>query len=158
METNAFLQRLQEHYQRTNVPCRWAEPTEEAPYSSLLIRLSEIGARNIALDLELCFLPGFEEFAKEGVYILQSFAVVQQGIPADFRDTLLREIANLNMQLPVGAFGLFSETDALCFKHNTLLHRDWLSEPQSVMHIDRQNALLLHQFHVTIDRLQELQQ
>lgn len=150
---DSFLLQCYRYYETVGLTVRLAEPVEESPYYSLIVRFDDIGERGSIVDLELCFIPGLELFAREGVYILQSFAVLADRVPADKAAELLRATAFVNMLLPLGAFGLSEESGTLYFKHNTMLHRDWLTEATAVNGIDRQNGLLLHQLHQYAERL-----
>jgi hypothetical protein len=153
---DSFLRRFQQYYDQRDIVNHWAEPTEESPYPSLILRFEEIGERNVLIDLELCFVPGLDAFSQEGIYILQSFAVLHDNVPASAFADLLAETASVNITLSLGAFGLFSDTGTLYFKHNTLLSREVLDSPHALQHLDRQNALILHQFHLFADRLLDI--
>ncbi|SFM12755.1 hypothetical protein SAMN03159341_11766 [Paenibacillus sp. 1_12] len=151
--TDSFLRQFQQYYLKLDILNQWAEPTKESPYPSLIVRFDEIGERPSLIDLELCFLPGMESFTQEGIAILQTFAVLRSNVPPSTYTKLLAETAKINIQLPLGGFGLFTDTRVLYFKHNTLLHRDWLGSPQALEHLDRQNALVLHQLYLFTDLL-----
>ncbi|MFD0679331.1 MULTISPECIES: hypothetical protein [unclassified Paenibacillus] len=154
--TNSFLRQFQQYYSQRDIVNHWAEPTEESPYPSLILRFDEIGEQNALIDLELCFLPGLESFSQEGIYILQSFAVIKNNVSPRAYAKLLEEIAKINIQLPLGGFGLFTDTGVLYFKHNTIQNLDWLSSPIALEHFDRQNALIVHQFYQFTDALLDL--
>ncbi|MCR8630402.1 hypothetical protein [Paenibacillus radicis (ex Xue et al. 2023)] len=154
--TNSFLREFQQYYSQRDIVNHWAEPTEESPYPSLILRFDEIGEQNSLIDLELCFLPGLESFSQEGIYILQSFAVIKNNVSPRVYAKLLEEIAKINIQLPLGGFGLFTDTGDLYFKHNTIQNLDWLSSPIALEHFDRQNALVVHQFYQFTDALLDL--
>ncbi|WP_240414705.1 hypothetical protein [Paenibacillus periandrae] len=151
--TDSFLRQFQQYYMKLDVHNHWAEPTNESPYPSLILRFDEIGERFTIIDLELCFLPRMESFTEEGVAILQTFAVLRNNVPPSTYTKLLAETAKINIQLPLGGFGLFTDTGVLYFKHNTILQRDWLSSSQAIEHLDRQNALVLHQLYLFTDQL-----
>lgn len=153
MLPESFLQEVCRYYETIGLRVRLAEPAEESPYYSLIVRFNDIGERGLIVDLELCFVPGLEAFAQEGVYILQSFAVLAEHVPADNAAELLRATSYINMLLPLGAFGLYEESGTLYFKINSMLHRDWLTEATAVNKIDRQNGLLLHQLYQYAERL-----
>ncbi|TMV48648.1 hypothetical protein FE783_16470 [Paenibacillus mesophilus] len=153
---DSFLLQCCRYYETAGLTVRLAEPVEESPYYSLIVRFDDIGERGSIVDLELCFIPGLEPFAREGVYILQSFAVLVDRVPADKAPELLRATACVNMLLPLGAFGLYEGSGTLYLKHNTMVHRDWLTEETAVISIDRQNGLLLHQLHQYAERLIEV--
>ena len=150
---DAILLRLKQRYDEQQIPNRWIPPDEETPYSSLIIRFDSIGEEDHMIDLELCFLPGLEEFDRVDVAILQSFAVISDDVPSGARSAVLEEAAQINPNLVVGSFGIMQETGALYFKHNALFHLDWLAGEDGPLQIDRQNALILHQFHLFTDRL-----
>ncbi|GAA3413422.1 hypothetical protein ACFFNY_01935 [Paenibacillus hodogayensis] len=153
---DSFLQECCRYYETAGLTVRLAEPAEESPFYSLLVRFDDIGERGMIVDMELCFVPGLEPFAQEGVYILQSFAVLADGVPADKAAELHCATAQVNMLLPLGAFGLYESSETLYFKHNTMLHRDWLTDGTGVNKIDTQNGLLLHQLHQYAERLLEV--
>lgn len=155
---DSFLLQCYRYYETIGLTVRWAEPAEQSPYYSLLIRFDEIGERGLILDLELCFVPGMELFAREGVYILQSFVALAEGVSADRAVELLRATSSINMLLPLGAFGWYEDSGTLYFKHNTMLHCDWLTELSSVNGIDRQNGMLLHQLHQYAEPLVDIAQ
>ena len=152
----SFLHQFQQYYNELGILNHWAEPTKDSPYSSLILRFDEIGERNLLIDLELCFLPEMDSLMQEGVYILQSFAVLKDDVPPSAYAKLLAETARINIQLPLGAFGLFTDTGVLYFKHNTIQHREWLSNQLALQHFDRQNALVVHQFYLYTDLLLNL--
>jgi hypothetical protein len=154
--TNSFLRQFQLYYNERDVVNHWAEATADSPYPSLILRFDEVGEGNSLIDLELCFLPGLESFSQEGLYILQSFAVIKNNVPPQAYSRLLTEIAKINIQLPLGGFGLFTDTGVLYFKHNTIQNREWLGSPAALEHFDRQNALIVHQFYQFTDILLEL--
>jgi len=151
-----FLRQFQQYYTERDIRNDWAEPAEESPYASFILRFDEIGERSAVMDLELCFLPGLEALSQEGAYILQSFAVMTANVSPAAYEGLLTEIARINIQLPVGAFGLFTDTGVLYFKHNTMLHSEWLRSQVALEHVDRQNALIVHQLYLFSDRLLDL--
>jgi hypothetical protein len=144
---DSFLLQCYRYYESLGIAVRWAEPTEESPFYSMIVRFDDIGERGTTVDLELCFIPGMELLAQEGVYILQSFAALAERVPSDKAAELLHAAAYINMQLPLGAFGLYADSGTLYFKHNTMLHRAWLTEETSVNGVDRQNGLVLHQLY-----------
>ncbi|MFD0672777.1 hypothetical protein [Cohnella sp. GCM10027633] len=149
----SVLSKLLKHYHDHGIPAKLADPDEAAPYASLLIRFEEIGSQDDSLLLEMSFVPGLEEAAHEGVYLLQSFAVLRDRTPPEKQDALLRACASLNLTLPVGAFGVLEEGGALFFKHNAMVRGDWLQDEEGVRHLDRVNGLILHQLHQFMDRL-----
>lgn len=149
----SFLLQCYMYYQNLAIPSRWVEPTEESPFHSLIVRFDDIGERGTIVDMELCFIPGMDQFEQEGVYILQSFAVLSERTPSDKAVELHQLTAYVNMQLPLGSFGLYPDSGTLYFKHNTMLHRSWLTEERSVKSIDIQNGLLLSQFYQYAERL-----
>lgn len=147
------LSKLLRHYQEFGVPARLADPDESAPYASLLLRFEEIGSSNDSLVLEMSFVPGLEEAAHEGIYLLQSFAVLRDRTPPEKQTSLQRTCASLNLTLPLGAFGVMDDGGALYFKHNAMLRSEWLKDEDGVRHLDRVNGLILHQLHQFMDRL-----
>lgn len=147
------LSKLLRHYQEFGVPAKLADADEAAPYASLLLRFEEIGSRDDSLVLEMSFVPGLEEAAHEGVYLLQSFAVLRDRTPPEKQEALRRACASLNLTLPIGAFGVLEEGGALYFKHNSMLRGEWLQDEEGVRHLDRVNGLILHQLHQFLDRL-----
>lgn len=153
---DAFLRRFQQYYQERDIANHLADPTEDSPFSSLILRFDEIGERNAVIDLELGFLPGLDAFSQEGLYILQSFAVLRNDVSPTAYAGLLAETAKINIELPLGSFGLFADTGVLYFKHNTIQNREWLDSPRALEHFDRQNALVVHQFYTFADRLLSL--
>ncbi|TDF97953.1 hypothetical protein [Paenibacillus piri] len=152
----SFLRQFQQYYNERKIVNHWAEPTQDSPYPSLILRFDEIGERSSLIDLELCFLPGLESFSQEGIYILQSFAVIKNNVPSEAHNKLMTEIVKINIQLPLGGFGLFKDTGVLYFKHNTIQNREWLGSQIAMEHFDRQNALIVHQLYLFIDTLLNL--
>jgi hypothetical protein len=152
----SFLRQFQQYYDQLKIINHWAEPTKESPYPSLILRFDEIGERSSLIDLELCFLLEMDQFTQEGVYILQSFAVLKDNVPPSAYAKLLAETAKINIQLPLGGFGLFTDTGVLYFKHNTFQHSEWLSNQLALEHFDRQNALIVHQLYLFTDLLLNL--
>ncbi|MFF2093019.1 hypothetical protein [Paenibacillus sp. NPDC058174] len=149
----AVLTRLFDYYTKHQMAVKLSEPDEAAPYFSLLIGFDEIGPRNDSLVVEMSFIPGLEELEKEGVYLLQTFAVIRETTAPEQFNSLLQACASLNLSLPVGAFGVLEDGGALYFKHNAMLRNNWLDDEQGLLHLDRTNALILHQLHQFIDRL-----
>ncbi|MUT64673.1 hypothetical protein [Paenibacillus sp. NEAU-GSW1] len=149
----SVLTRLLAYYESHQIAVKLAEPDEAAPYASLLIGFEEIGASNDSLLLEMSFVPGLDEFEEEGVYLLQTFAVLRdKTAPAQY-EALLHTCASLNLTLPLGTFGVTEPGGALYFKHNAMLRSGWLENDQGLLHLDRTNGLVLHQFHQFMDQL-----
>ncbi|MEK3885660.1 hypothetical protein [Paenibacillus sp. PL2-23] len=149
----SVLNRLYEYYDSHGIAAKLAEPDDEAPYASLLIRFEEIGSRNDAALLEISFIPGLEEAEKEGVYLLQTFAVLRDQTAPDSYGVLLDECARLNLTLPIGAFGVTESGGTLYFKHNAMFRSDWLEGESGLQQLDRMNGLVLHQLHQFMDQL-----
>ncbi|MCR2805999.1 hypothetical protein [Paenibacillus soyae] len=149
----SVLTRLFDYYDGHGIASKLAEPDEEAPYASLLIRFDEIGSRSDSLIFEIGFIPGLDEAAQEGVHLLQTFSVVREETEPESYERLLDICASLNHTLPLGAFGVAAKGGALYFKHNAMLRRDWLDNEQGLQHLDRMNGLILHQLHQFVDKL-----
>ncbi|MDQ6423588.1 hypothetical protein RB620_29680 [Paenibacillus sp. LHD-117] len=149
----SVLTRLLDYYGSHGITAKLADPDEDAPYASLLIRFEEIGSRNDSLLLEISFIPGLEEAEKEGVYLMQTFAVLRDKTAPASYESLLHACAALNLTLPLGAFGVSENGGALYFKHNAMLRREWLESEQGLQQLDRMNGLVLHQLHQFIDQL-----
>ena len=151
-----FLQRGKDYYEELDIPSRISEPTEEAPYTALIVRLSEIGADDAVIDLEFCFVPGLQDAAREGLYLMQTFTVVLSSLDPTRFEQLNALINENNLTLPLGAFGIFEQERTLFFKYNSLWHKDSLDQPSSFVHFDRQNGLILHQLHQYIDSFRHI--
>lgn len=144
---------LHDYYGRHGIAAKLAEPDDEAPYASLLIRFDEIGSGNESALLEMSFLPGLEEAEQAGVYLLQTFAVLRDRTAQERYTSLVQTCASLNLTLPIGAFGVSDPGGALYFKHNSMLRAEWLEGESGVQHLDRVNGLALHQLHLYSDTL-----
>lgn len=147
----SVLTRLLDYYGSHGIAAKLAEPDEEAPYASLLIRFEELGSLNDSLLFEISFIPGLEEAAREDVYLLQTFAVLRQQTNPGNYDSLLHVCAGLNLTLALGAFGVTERGGALYFKHNAMLRGEWLEGESGLQHLDRSNGLILHQLHQFMD-------
>jgi hypothetical protein len=149
----SFLAQCLEFYNDIDVIARLIEPTDESPFNSLIVRLDDIGSNNSAVNLEISFIPGLLEAAQEGVYLLQTFVELAPTVPEERITQLLFTITEINTTLPIGAFGMFPNGGALYYKHNTMLHRSWLTEDHPAVRLDQQNGIILHQLHLYIDQL-----
>ncbi|WP_042167900.1 hypothetical protein [Paenibacillus gorillae] len=149
----SVLSKLLDYYQSHQITAKLAEPDEASPYASLLLRFEEIGSRNDSLVIEMSFIPGLEELEQEGIYLLQTFVVLREQTTQANYQALLHICASLNLTLPIGAFGVLEGGGALYFKHNAMLRSNWLDDEQGLLHLDRTNALILHQLHQFIDML-----
>lgn len=154
----AYLERGLRFYNELGVSAAITAPDEQAPYTALVVRLTDIGARNASVNLEISFIPGISEASKDGVYLLQIFAAlglstVYTGVAEDQQAALLHKIAEVNSTLPLGSFGVFADTGILYYKHNTLLHRDSLTRDDCAAQLDRMNGLILHQLQLYFDHL-----
>lgn len=125
-----FVQQGLAFYNAIDVPAQLVPPSEEAPYSALVIRLDEIGSNDTAVNVEIGFIPGLGDASQKVVYLLQ-----------------------INATLPIGAFGMFLNGGALYYKYNAMLHRSWLTGEKPAVRLDQQNGLILHQLHLYIDQL-----
>jgi len=107
------------------------------------------------IDLDGCLLdiPGLNEAAVEGVYLLQTFVELIPSVSHERITDLLLTIAEINTTLLIGAFGKFPNGGALYYKYNTMLHRSWLTREHPAERMDQQNGLILHQLHLYIDHL-----
>ena len=148
-----FLRRGLRYYQQQHLQAILSEPTEAAPYTALILRLNEIGRRNASIDLEIGFVPGLDEAAGEGVYLMQTFAIVEASVDPARHAQLWPVINEINITLPLGAYGIFEQERTIFFKHNSMWQRDTLEHELAVMYMDRQNGMILHQLHQYIDML-----
>ena len=139
--TYSLLSRLLDFYGSHQVASKLAEPDEDAPYASLLIGFEEIGSGNHSILLEMSFIPGLVEAEQEGVYLLQTFAVLKEETSPESFASLLQTCAGLNLTLPLGAFGVTESGGAVYFKSNAMLRSEWLEAEQGVQHLDRMNGL-----------------
>lgn len=147
-----FLHRGCLYYQNLGIPAVVSEPAEDAPYTALIVRLEDIGDDDLAIHLEIGFIP-LAEFDRAGGHLLQTFAEIAPETASDRRPELLEDIAEINVTLPLGAFGLFPDGGPLYYKHNAMLKQSWLTEPAAMEQLDRQNGMILHLLHQYVDRL-----
>ncbi|WP_219838006.1 hypothetical protein [Paenibacillus sp. R14(2021)] len=150
---NDFLRRALRYYESISIPAKLLAPTEEEPYTSLIIRFSEIGERSSVIDLEMSFLPGLEELNQAGVYLYQAFAVLAGQTNEAQAAQLHPLLAAFNLQLPLGSFGVFPDGGALYLKQTAMLDRTGLLGDGAVKLLDQQNGVLLHQLHQFTDKL-----
>ncbi|MBP3961437.1 hypothetical protein [Paenibacillus lignilyticus] len=148
-----YLKRTLRFYENIDIASQLMGPTDDAPYTSLIIRFTEIGEREATIDLEMSFLPGLQELNQEGVYLFQSFAVLAPQTSKEHEDELLKAISILNIQLPLGTFGVFPDGGALYLKQTAMLSREGLVSGHAVKLLDQQNGVLLHQLHQFTDYL-----
>lgn len=124
------------------------------PFDSLFIGLEDVGDAGLSLEIEHEMLPTGED-VQDGftsVYILQTFVTIKEGVPLSSRPELLRAVARLNTQMPVGAFGVFNDTGVLYFKFNTLVPAGTSPDHVAAM-MDIQDGLVIHQLFLFVDGL-----
>ncbi|HBV96020.1 MAG: hypothetical protein JL50_05240 [Peptococcaceae bacterium BICA1-7] len=150
--TVSLLKKCKDIYGHAGLSTGWSEPTEKAPYHTLLVYFNEVGERDSSLVLELCFLPSVEEAPYRGTYLLQAFISIREDVQPECNGELLKVISDINTQLPLGAFGLFQDTGVLYFKYTSIVDRT-IDEETLVKIVDQQNRLILHQHFIFIDIL-----
>lgn len=115
-----LLVSIQETLNFWEIENQWMEPTEEVPYSGLIARFYLL--EGIPIDWQFCILPKMhetEDFATQE--FLQLFIELSTNITPKHLDKTLRNLAQINLDLPFGAFGVIEDLQILYFKHNTLI-------------------------------------
>jgi len=148
----AMLKKCRTLYEQAGLVTSWAEPSEDAPFHSLLVRFDKVGGRESSVTMELCFLPYLEEAASEGVYLLQTFITITENIFSAAAAELLKIVAKINTQLPVGAYGFFEDTGVVYFKYNIIINES-AGEEAIIKTINQQSGLILHQIYLFIDAI-----
>ncbi|MDJ1179048.1 hypothetical protein PJF56_09240 [Roseofilum sp. BLCC_M91] len=115
-----LLVSIQETLTTWEIENQWIEPTEEVPYYGLIARFYLLDG--IPVDWQFCLLPKMherEDFATQE--FLQLFIELSKNVTPEHLDRTLRAIAQINLNLPFGAFGVVEDSHILYFKHNTLI-------------------------------------
>lgn len=113
---------IQEVLNSWEIENQWIEPTEEVPYYGLIARFYLL--EGIPMDWQFCILPKMhdsEAFATQE--FLQLFIELSKNVTPEKLDKTLRDLAQINLNLPFGAFGVVEDLQILYFKHNTLIDR-----------------------------------
>lgn len=139
-----LLEQAMQYYKSVEVPAKLEEATKEAPYVALLLRFDDVGSKNASIVLEISFIPGMEAAEKEGVYLMQSFAVLANETDVNRELELQRTICEINTTLPIGAFGLFDNGGECYYKYNAIVDEQWLTGDAALKRLDRQNGLIVH--------------
>ncbi|OPX87812.1 MAG: hypothetical protein A4E53_02347 [Pelotomaculum sp. PtaB.Bin104] len=147
-----ILQKCQTLYEQAGLVTGWVEPSEEAPFHSLLVRYDKVGERESSVTMDLCFLPHLEEAASEGVYLLQTFVTITEKIFPIAAGEMLKIVAKINTQLPLGAYGFFEDTGLVYFKYNIIINES-TGDDAAIKTIDQQSGLILHQIFLFIDAI-----
>jgi len=95
---------------------------KNAPTVSIKVEL-EGRSESEALDLEMLIVPGLDG-ELEGCRILQFFVTLSDTIedfPEEKKKLLSTLISDLNFNLPLGAFGVRKQGEALFYKHMVML-------------------------------------
>jgi|ERR1043165_2850359 hypothetical protein len=92
-------------------------------YDTLLVKLESFEKENRVWQLNLSFLPGFEDDLDD-VSILQCYVALSEYIGEENRAGLERLIVKVNAKLPIVGFGLLEHPSVLFFKHNAMLPND----------------------------------
>lgn len=139
-----LLKMCQANYEKNGILSKWVEPNEHVPFHTLVVQFESVGNNEQILHLDLNFLPQMEQAASDGLYILQSFVtLLDHEIQGTRHNDLFRFVAKVNTQLPLGAFGLFEDTNILYYKYNSIINMN-LDFQYNVQYIDQQNGMILH--------------
>lgn len=128
--TNTSYEKHLENLQGYLVSRGWDtvfEPADDTRnYSRLEVRLyTVLEGQNRYWPVELAFLPGLENDMK-GFSLLQCYVPVIAEIPEDSHGALSSMITIINPKLAIGQFGLLTQHNLFCFKHNTILENELL--------------------------------
>jgi len=148
----AMLKKCRTLYEQAGLVTGWAEPSEEAPFHSLLVRFDKVGGRESSVSMELCFLPHLEEAASEGVYLLQTFVTITENVVSSASSEILKIVAKINTQLPLGAYGFFEDTGVVYFKYNNIINES-TGDDATIRAVDQQSGMILHQIYLFIDAI-----
>jgi hypothetical protein len=152
---DSLLKKCQEMYEQGGIKCEWQAPTKEVPVNSLMIFFGGLGERELSVIVNLCFIPGLDVAAEQGIHILQTFVTIKEKVSSSVFDELLKATAKINTQVPLGAFGLFEELGLLYFKHSSLINST-TDDQTNISNIDKQNGLILYLQDIFMDALIEV--
>ncbi len=137
-------------FQKDELQTDWHTSGGDIALNSLLVKFEDIGDRNDDIIFDYCFLPILQE--DQTIQILQTFATISNKVPNSSSSEMLRFIAKINTQLPIGAFGLFDDSGILYYKHNCYVTK-LLNEADNADLINKQTGLMLYQILLFIDPL-----
>ncbi|MBP1932279.1 hypothetical protein [Ammoniphilus resinae] len=160
-DTALLLQSCLRLYRDAGIPCQLIEPTEDIPYLSLVLSFELIQQASHTIQVEMNFIPGLDS-AKEGIHILQIFvSTLKMGesgtsCNADplYLADLYRIVNRINVNLPLGAFGIMEEASLIFYKINCVVDSNQSVE-WNTRHIDRNMGLLIHIHDLFINAFKE---
>ena len=125
------LVQIQEALDSENLTTVLEEATEQIPVDRLLIELPREDSSQ-ELQLELLFIPGLDE-ELEGKKLLQFFVYMPVEISQSARDELKTAILDVNLNLPLMAFGLDTENQFVYFRHVAMFGKDLAAKDLEVV-------------------------
>jgi len=150
-----ILQSCRQLYREAGVPHRLVERDEEADYGSLLVGFEDVGRTGRSIQAEITFVPGLPS-AAEGIHIVQIFVPT---LAVDFVDVipqdLYRFLNRLNVNVPIGSFGIMEEDRLVYFKATSIVDVRQRAE-WNARQIDRCNGLLLHTHDLFLDAIEDV--
>ncbi len=94
------------------------EKSEERPYETVLVFLTQENHPAGGLQLELSFIPNMEE-QLAGLSLLQCFVDVSNTSIDNLE--LEKAVTTVNQSIPLVGFGILAKPTMLCFRHTLML-------------------------------------
>jgi len=160
----SILSKCRDGFSKQGLRVSLNPPDEEHPFHVLLVKFDEVSDADLSVVFEHVLFPidasmrdrqtgGQEEpDASKNIFISQTFVVLKHDVPASSHSEVLKAVAKINTQLPIGSFGLFTTTNVLYLKFNTLVVGDTPVDRAAMM-IDLHDGLILHEMFTFVNGL-----
>ena len=149
-----LLAQLEGLYVAQALPTRRTPPSAEMPTDTLSVSFEGFGRDDVPLDLDFSFVPLPPEATVDDVHLLQTMCELETALTPDRVAGLHRMIGRINVNLPIGAFGLLERTGTVFLKQNCLVDLRRPARDNAIL-IDRHAGIMLHSLSLFADALRD---
>jgi hypothetical protein len=132
---------------KLSLECQIIEEQSDVPINSLVVLLEPDSQKRSRLA-NLTFLP-LEDTDLESIKLLQFYCQLPISLSSDFSDEVLRFLARVNLQIPLGTFTIDFEEQKVGFKYVYSLGKFKQIEPEEFL-----ETFLLWMY--TLDKISDL--
>jgi hypothetical protein len=150
----ALLSELEGLYVAQALPTRRTPPSAEMPAETLWVIFEGFGRDEISLDLGFSFIPLPPSATVDDVHILQIMCELETSLVPDRVAGLYRMIGRINVNLPIGAFGLLEQTGTVFLKQNCLVDLRRPARDNAIL-VDRYAGVMVHSLSLFADALRD---
>jgi hypothetical protein len=149
-----FLAQLEGLYVAQGLPTRRTPPGVQMPAETLWVIFEGFGRDDVPLDLGFSFVPLPPAATVDDVHILQTMCELETALTPGRVAGLYRMIGRINVNLPIGAFGLLEQTGTVFLKQNCLVDLRRPARDNAIL-VDRHAGVMLHSLSLFADALRD---